>query len=51
MLGYNIAAAQGNKHAKKVKQLTAERMTREQRGRAQELARQYWEAYVLSFRQ
>ena len=46
----NIYAAQGNKRAEKIKQLIAERMTREQRARAQELARRYWEAYVLPFR-
>ena len=47
---FNIAAAQGNKKAEKTKQFTAERMTREERVQAQELARQYWKAYVLPFR-
>ena len=47
---YNIAAAQGNDNAEHNKQLIARSMTREQRARAQELARQYWEAYVLPFR-
>ena len=47
---YNIAAAQGHDLAEHNKKLIAESMTREQRARAQELARQYWEAYVLPFR-
>ena len=47
---YNIAAAQGHDHAENNKKLIAESMTRGQRARAQELARQYWEAYVLPFR-
>ena len=45
-----IAAAQGNDKAEQNKKLIAESMTSEQRARAQELARQYWEAYVLPFR-
>lgn len=48
---FNIAAAQGDKNADKLKQITAERMTREERLQAQGLARRYWEAYVLPFRQ
>ena len=47
---FNIAAAQGDDSAEHGKKLIAESMTREQRARAQELARQYWEAYVLPFR-
>ena len=47
---FNIAAAQGYKEAEEFKQHTAERMTREERLQAQDLARQYWEAYVLPSR-
>ena len=47
---YNIAAAQGHDAAERTKKFAAECMTHEQRARAQELARQYWEAYVLPFR-
>ena len=47
---FNIAAAQGNDNAEHNKKIIAESMTREQRAQAQELARQYWEAYVLPFR-
>ena len=47
---FNTAAAQGNELAKENKERVAESMTREGRARAQELARQYWEAYVLPFR-
>ena len=47
---YNIAAAQGNDIAENNKKLIAESMTREQRARAQELAREYWKAFVLPFR-
>jgi TPR repeat protein len=50
MKWYRKAAAQGNDGAEHNKKLIAESMTREQRARAQELARQYWEAYVLPFR-
>ena len=46
----NIAAAQGNGSAKVYKQSIAESMTRKELVQAQELARQYWEAYVLPFR-
>ena len=46
---FNIAAAQGYDHAEHNKKLIAESITREQRAQAQELARQYWEAYVLPF--
>ena len=47
----NIAAAQGDNTAEKIKNQVAESMTREQLAQAQELSRQYWEAYVLPFRQ
>ena len=47
---FNIAAAQGNnKIADEGKKRMAESMTPERRARAQELARQYWETYVLPF--
>ena len=45
---FNIAVAQGVE-AEGNKKRIAESMTREQRAQAQELARQYWEAYVLPF--
>ena len=47
---FNIAAAQGDELAKANKDRVVEFMTNEGRARAQELARQYWEAYVLPFR-
>ena len=47
---FNISVAQGNKDDEDVKRLTAESMTREEISRAQQLAREYWEAYVLPFR-
>ena len=47
---FNIAAAQGNKDAARDRKDLGETMTREQRARAQELSREYWEAYVLPFR-
>ena len=46
----NIATAQGDKKAEQCKELIAESMTREKRARGQELARQYWEDYVVPFR-
>lgn len=46
----NIAAAQGKDEAERDKELIAERMTHRQRAWAQQLARQYWKAYVLPFR-
>ena len=46
----NIATAQGDKKAEQCKGLIAESMTREKRARGQELARQYWDAYVVPFR-
>ncbi len=46
----NIAVGQGYACAEKFKELVAKRMTREGIARAQELAREYWEDYVLPFR-
>ena len=47
---FNIAAAQGdNEIAKEGKERIAQSLTRERRGHAQRLARQFWEAYVLPF--
>ena len=47
----NAAAEQGDDTAEDNKKLIAERMTPEEHFQAQELARQYWEAYVQPFRQ
>ena len=47
---FNIAAAQGNEFAKKNKERVDESMDNERRARAQRLARQYWQEYVLPFR-
>ena len=47
----NIADAQGYQRAEKVKELVAESMTRKRIARAQKLAREYWEKYVLPFRE
>ena len=46
----NIAAAQGDKNAQNIKEFIAESLTNEGRDRAQQLAREYWEKYVLPFR-
>ena len=46
----NIAAAQGSWFAKERKQHLAESITREEIALAQQLAREYWERYVLPFR-
>ena len=46
----NIDVAQGSKVAKERKQRIAESITREEIPCAQKLARQYWEKYVLPFR-
>ena len=46
----NVAAAQGDTPASKARDVVAQRMTPEARARAQRLAQQYWEAYVLPFR-
>ena len=46
----NIAAAQGDELAKKNRKRIAESITREEIARAQKLAREYWEKYVLPFR-
>ena len=48
---YNIAGAQGLlATAREARDAIANRMTREELARAQELARQYWEAFVVPFR-
>ena len=47
---FNIAAAQGHEDAEVNKNLVAEQMTRDGLARAQKLAREYWEVYVLPFR-
>ena len=47
---FNIAAAQGQKSAEKSKKVVTKSMTSENRARAQELASEYWKAYVLPFR-
>ena len=47
---FNIAAAQDIKGAEDSKKLAAEYMNHEEIVRAQGLAREYWEAYVLPFR-
>ena len=47
---FNISVAQGNKDDEDAKRRLAESMTPERRARAQELSREYWEAYVLPFR-
>ena len=47
---FNIAAAQGDEFAKENKERVTESMTNEGRARAQKLAREYWETYVLPFR-
>ena len=47
---FNIAAAQGNELAKENKERVDEAMTNEGRARAQRLAREYWQRYVLPFR-
>ena len=44
----NIAAAQGDKKAAEPRDRVGQRMTQD--ARAQRLAQQYWEAYVLPFR-
>lgn len=47
---FNIAATQGNEDAARERKGLGEAMTNEQRTRAQELSREYWETYVLPFR-
>ena len=47
---YIVAAAQGDAHAKYSKERIAEEMTPAEIAAAQKLARGYWEAYVLTFR-
>ena len=48
---FNIAAAQGFKQAEESKERVAKSMTRGEIARAQKLAREYWEKYVLPFRE
>jgi TPR repeat protein len=47
---FNIAATQGNEDAARERKGLGETITNEQRARARELSREYWEAYVLPFR-
>ena len=47
---FDIAAAQGDTLASEAKDVVAQRMTGEARVHAKRLARQYWETYVLPFR-
>ena len=46
----NIVAAQGGEEARENKRILAELMSGEERTRAQQLSREYWERYVLPFR-
>ena len=47
---FNVAAAQGKTGAAENRDRVAGRLTPEARNRAQKLAREYWEAYVVPFR-
>ena len=47
---FNIVAAQGDEDAARERRDLGGTMTEEQLARAQELSREYWEAYVLPFR-
>ena len=47
---FNIVAGQDDQDAKKAREFMAGSMTREEISRAQKLSREYWEAYVLPFR-
>ena len=47
---FNISAAQGDMKAQEAKELITKRMTRADISATQRLARQYWEKYVLPFR-
>ena len=47
---FNVAAAQGIELAKENREYVAKLMSSEKLGRAQELSREYWEKYVLPFR-
>lgn len=47
---YIVAAAKGDAHARDSKERIAESMTPVEIAAAQKLAREYWEAYVLPFR-
>ena len=46
---FSIVAAQGDTSAAEARDTAAQRMTYEARERAQRLAQQYWEKYVLPF--
>ena len=46
----NVAAAQDYTSAVEARDIVAQRVTSEARDRAQRLAQEYWEAYVLPFR-
>ena len=46
----SIAAAQGDENAKELKGSISKSMTNAQFSAAQRLAREYWDAYVLPFR-
>ena len=47
---FNVAAAQGYELAKNIKEVIVEVMNREDLASGQELAREYWDAYVVPFR-
>ena len=47
---FDIAAAQGDKNARENKKIIAASISPEELDRAQRLAREYWEKYVLPFR-
>lgn len=47
---FNIAAGQGYQIAKRSRESMAKSMTREEISHAQQLAREYWKAYVEPFR-
>ena len=47
---FDIAAGQGDKNARENKKIIATSMVREGRARAQKVALEYWEKYVLPFR-
>ena len=46
----NIAVAQGYTLAAEARDIVAQRMTSEARDQAQRLAQEYWDTYVLPFR-
>ena len=47
---FDIAAGQGDKNARENKKIIATSMVREGCARAQKVALEYWEKYVLPFR-